>query len=85
MLAGNGAIEFARKSGFEEVADPTAHYRLPVGVTRADVNDIAHGTVGAVAVTRDSDIAMPYNSEGMKRARAPSTSKVRVAAFIGDA
>lgn len=175
MLAGNGAVEFARAAGFEEVADPAAYYRLPVGVTRADVTDIAHGTVGAVArdtsgglaaatstggtfgklhgrigdtpligpgtwaddriavsctgigehiiraggassiafrfrsgvplddaaremldevrrlggdagivaVTRDGGIAMTYNSEGMKRACASSTSDVRVATFAG--
>ena len=176
MLAGNGAVEFARKHGFEEVTDPATYYRLPVGVTRADVSDIAHGTVGAVAldqsgglaaatstggtfgklhgrigdtpligpvtwaddniavsctgigehiiraggassiafryrsgvslddavqemldevkrlggdggviaVTRDGGIAMPYNSEGMKRASGSSTRDIRIATFADD-
>lgn len=176
MLAGDGAVAFARKQGFAEVADPKSYYRLPIGVTRADVHDIAHGTVGAVAldaagglaaatstggtfgkmqgrigdtpligpgtwaddniavsctgigehiiraggassiafrfksgvplhgavqemldevarlggdggiiaVTRNGEIAMTYNSEGMKRASATSASEIVVATFAGD-
>jgi isoaspartyl peptidase/L-asparaginase-like protein (Ntn-hydrolase superfamily) len=173
MLAGSGALAFARGAGFEEVTDPSAYYTLPVGVTSDDISDIAHGTVGAVvldqsgglaaatstggtfgklhgrigdtpligpgtwadddiavsctgigehiiraggasaiafryksgiglqdavqemldevarlggdagviAVTRDGQIAMPYNSEGMKRASASSTSELVVTTF----
>jgi isoaspartyl peptidase/L-asparaginase-like protein (Ntn-hydrolase superfamily) len=173
MLAGSGAVEFARKAGFEEVANPADYYTLPVGVTSDDISDIAHGTVGAVvldtsgglaaatstggtfgklhgrigdtpligpgtwaddniaisctgigeqiiraggassiafryksgvalqdaveemldevarlggdagliAVTRDGEIAMPYNSEGMKRASASSTMELVVTTF----
>jgi len=176
MLAGNGALEFARQHGFEEVDDPASYYTLPVGVTNDDVSDIAHGTVGAVAldvsgglaaatstggtfgklhgrigdtpligpgtwaddniavsctgigehiiraggassiafryksgvslndavwemldevkrlggdagiiaVTHDGEIAMPYNSEGMKRAAASNASKTRVLTFAED-
>jgi isoaspartyl peptidase/L-asparaginase-like protein (Ntn-hydrolase superfamily) len=173
MLAGSGAVAFARQAGFEEVADPSSYYTLPVGVTQNDITDFAHGTVGAavldrsgglaaatstggtfgklhgrigdtpligpgtwaddniaisctgigehiirsggassiafryksgialedavqemldevarlggdaglIAVTRDGQIAMPYNSEGMKRASASSTSRLVVTTF----
>ena len=173
MLAGSGAVAFARDAGFEEVTDPSAYYTLPVGVTQDDITDFAHGTVGAavldqsgglaaatstggtfgklhgrigdtpligpgtwaddsiaisctgigehiirsggassiafryksgialqdavqemldevarlggdaglIAVTRDGRIAMPYNSEGMKRASASSTTKLIVTTF----
>ena len=64
MLAGNGAVEFARKAGFEEVTDPAAYYRLPVGVTRADVSDIAHGTVGAVALDTSGGLAAATSTGG---------------------
>jgi L-asparaginase/beta-aspartyl-peptidase (threonine type) len=39
------------------------------------------GDAGLIAVTRDGEIAMPYNSEGMKRARASSTSELVVTTF----
>jgi L-asparaginase/beta-aspartyl-peptidase (threonine type) len=176
MLAGSGAVAFARDAGFEEVTDPSAYYTLPVGVTQDDITDFAHGTVGAavldqsgglaaatstggtfgklhgrigdtpligpgtwaddsiaisctgigehiirsggassiafryksgialqdavqemldevarlggdaglIAVTRDGKIAMPYNSEGMKRASASSTSELVVTTFGKD-
>ena len=173
MLAGTGAVAFARQAGFEEVSNPADYYTLPVGVTKDDIGGIAHGTVGAVvldtsgglaaatstggtfgklhgrigdtpligpgtwaddniavsctgigehiiraggassvafryksgiplkeavqelldeikrlggdagviAVTREGEIAMPYNSEGMKRASASSDSELTVATF----
>lgn len=64
MLAGIGAAEFARQHGFEEIADPAAYYRLPVGVTRADVSDIAHGTVGAVALDQSGGLAAATSTGG---------------------
>ncbi len=64
MLAGNGAAEFARQHGFEEVREPAAYYRLPVGVTRADVSDIAHGTVGAVALDTHGHLAAATSTGG---------------------
>ncbi len=39
------------------------------------------GDAGLIAVTRDGQIAMPYNSEGMKRASASSTSRLVVTTF----
>lgn len=64
MLAGDGAAEFARKQGFEEVMDPNTYYRLPVGVRRADISDIAHGTVGAVALDTSGGLAAATSTGG---------------------
>ena len=64
MLAGEGAVAFARQHGFTEVSDPAAWYRLPVGVTRADVTDIAHGTVGAVALDGKGHLAAATSTGG---------------------
>ena len=39
------------------------------------------GDAGVIAVSRDGSIAMPYNSEGMKRACGTSHSDLVVATF----
>jgi L-asparaginase/beta-aspartyl-peptidase (threonine type) len=39
------------------------------------------GDAGLIAVTREGEIAMPYNSDGMKRASASSDSELTVATF----
>ena len=64
MLAGQGAVEFARKYGYEEVSDPAAYYVLPVGVSRDDIQDIAHGTVGAVALDKRGGLAAATSTGG---------------------
>ena len=64
MLAGTGAAAFAQREGFAGIADPSAYYRLPVGVTRDDVGDIAHGTVGAVALDRKGNLAAATSTGG---------------------
>jgi L-asparaginase/beta-aspartyl-peptidase (threonine type) len=64
MLTGAGAVAFGRREGFAEVTDPKSYYRLPVGVTRADVSDIAHGTVGAVALDRSGGLAAATSTGG---------------------
>ena len=64
MLAGNGAAAFARQQGFTEVTDPGSYYRLPVGVTRDDVGDITHGTVGAVALDASGRLAAATSTGG---------------------
>jgi len=64
MLAGDGALEFARGQGFAEVADPVDYYTLPVGVTRDDIQDIAHGTVGAVALDKSGGLAAATSTGG---------------------
>jgi isoaspartyl peptidase/L-asparaginase-like protein (Ntn-hydrolase superfamily) len=49
---------------FAAVDDPESYYRLPVGVTKADVGDIAHGTVGAVALDRSGNLAAATSTGG---------------------
>jgi len=64
MLAGSGALEFAREHGYEEVSDPGNYYTLPVGVTLDDIQDIAHGTVGAVALDKSGSLAAATSTGG---------------------
>ena len=64
MLAGAGAVAFAREHEFEEVEDPASYYTLPVGVTSDDVSDIAHGTVGAVAMDTSGGLAAATSTGG---------------------
>ena len=64
MLAGSGALEFARANGFSEVVDPASYYTLPVGVTSDDIQDIAHGTVGAVALDKSGGLAAATSTGG---------------------
>jgi isoaspartyl peptidase/L-asparaginase-like protein (Ntn-hydrolase superfamily) len=64
LLTGAGAAAFARREGFAEVTDPGSYYRLPIGVTRADVGDLAHGTVGAVALDREGKMAAATSTGG---------------------
>ncbi len=39
------------------------------------------GDAGIIAVTNEGEIAMPYNSEGMKRACVAKDSAITVATF----
>ena len=64
MLAGSGALEFAREHGYAEVADPANYYTLPVGVTSDDIGDISHGTVGAVALDGSGGLAAATSTGG---------------------
>ena len=64
MLAGSGAVAFARNAGFEEVLSPADYYTLPVGVTQDDINDAGHGTVGAVALDRSGGLAAATSTGG---------------------
>jgi isoaspartyl peptidase/L-asparaginase-like protein (Ntn-hydrolase superfamily) len=64
MLAGTGALEFARANGFVEVVDPADYYTLPVGVTSDDIQDISHGTVGAVALDVTGGLAAATSTGG---------------------
>ena len=64
MLAGKGAVEFARANGFAEVPDPADYYTLPVGVNRDELSDITHGTVGAVALDTSGHLAAATSTGG---------------------
>ncbi|MDJ0700507.1 MAG: isoaspartyl peptidase/L-asparaginase [Woeseiaceae bacterium] len=64
MLSGKGANVFALTQGFEEVADPASHYVLPVGVDAGEVDDMSHGTVGAVALDAGGNLAAATSTGG---------------------
>jgi L-asparaginase/beta-aspartyl-peptidase (threonine type) len=64
MLAGTGALEFGRAHGFVEVPDPADYYTLPVGVTGDDIQDISHGTVGAIALDEIGGLAAATSTGG---------------------
>jgi isoaspartyl peptidase/L-asparaginase-like protein (Ntn-hydrolase superfamily) len=65
MLAGKGANEFAEDQGFEIIADPASYYVLPVGVEEDEVDDMFHGTVGAVALDQDGNLAAATSTGGI--------------------
>jgi L-asparaginase/beta-aspartyl-peptidase (threonine type) len=64
MLAGQGAVEFARSHRFAEVSKPLDYYVLPIGVTRNDASGIVHGTVGAVALDQCGGLAAATSTGG---------------------
>jgi len=64
MLAGTGALAFARKHGFAEVDNPADYYVLPIGVSKRDIAGLAHGTVGAVALDRSGALAAATSTGG---------------------
>lgn len=65
MLAGNGALAFAREQGLEEVADPDSYYVLPVGVYEKEIYEQKHGTVGAVALDGWGGLAAATSTGGI--------------------
>ena len=65
MLAGRGANEFAEAQGFEIVANPSSYYILPIGVRKHEVDDMFHGTVGAVALDNDGKLAAATSTGGI--------------------
>ncbi|MDH3490845.1 MAG: isoaspartyl peptidase/L-asparaginase [Gammaproteobacteria bacterium] len=64
MLAGKGALEFARSHHFAEVTRPDDYYVLPIGVTRDDLSGNIHGTVGAVAMDTSGALAAATSTGG---------------------
>lgn len=64
LLAGTGAGKFASSNHFAVVVDPTDYYTLPVGVTTDDIQDISHGTVGAVALDTSGHLAAATSTGG---------------------
>ncbi len=64
MLSGDGANVFALTQGFEKIADPASYYVLPVGVDAGEVEGMSHGTVGAVAVDTDGNLAAATSTGG---------------------
>lgn len=74
LLAGDGARAFAVEQGLDTVADPAAHYCLPVGVEAAELlqldKGLSHGTVGAVALDRSGRLAAATSTGGLLGKRA---------------
>jgi isoaspartyl peptidase/L-asparaginase-like protein (Ntn-hydrolase superfamily) len=64
MLAGKGALAFAREQGFEEVGEPASYYVLPVGVYQNEIFEQKHGTVGAVAFDKSGGFAAATSTGG---------------------
>lgn len=64
MLAGRGALAFAREHGFELVDDADSYYVLPIGVTAEDVTEQKHGTVGAVVLDQSGALAAATSTGG---------------------
>jgi isoaspartyl peptidase/L-asparaginase-like protein (Ntn-hydrolase superfamily) len=64
MLAGSGALAFARRAGFELVDDVASYYVLPIGVTAKDVTEAKHGTVGAVVLDQSGELAAATSTGG---------------------
>ena len=64
LLAGAGALAFARRSGCDLVEDPSSWYKLPVGVLRAELAGGRHGTVGAVALDTTGALAAATSTGG---------------------
>ncbi len=64
MLAGKGALAFAREQRFEEVSDAESYYVLPVGVYENEIHEQKHGTVGAVALDQSGGFAAATSTGG---------------------
>ena len=64
MLAGSGALNFARERGCSLVEAAGSYYVLTVGVTAEDVTEAKHGTVGAVALDSAGELAAATSTGG---------------------
>jgi len=67
LFAGEGANQVARAAGLEQVEDPEDWYTLPVGVlqTETEEAELQHGTVGAVALDRNGNLASATSTGGL--------------------
>lgn len=64
MLAGKGALAFARSQDMEEVGDAENYYVLPIGVYEDEIYEQKHGTVGAVALDLSGGLAAATSTGG---------------------
>ena len=64
MLAGDGALAFAREQDVELISDPDSYYVLPVGVYEDEIHEQKHGTVGAVALDQSGGLAAATSTGG---------------------
>lgn len=69
LLAGEGATIFSRTHGDPGIADPAAHYVVPIGVEAAEMTQsewsLTHGTVGAVALDATGRLAAATSTGGL--------------------
>ena len=67
LLAGEGAVAFALAHGERQVADPVGYYVVPEGVEPGELSGTEglHGTVGAVALDRDGQLAAATSTGGL--------------------
>lgn len=69
LLAGQGASDFAREQRLEQILDPESFFRMPVGITAADIEAetqaLAHGTVGAAALDLKGGLAAATSTGGV--------------------
>ncbi len=74
LLAGEGATLFARERGLPAITSPEQWFRLPVGVTAAEMlaegDALSHGTVGAVALDLRGRLAAATSTGGVFGKRA---------------
>jgi isoaspartyl peptidase/L-asparaginase-like protein (Ntn-hydrolase superfamily) len=64
LLAGRGALEFARSHGYAEVVDPGSYYTRPAGAAAGRDAGQRHGTVGAVALDSAGRLAAATSTGG---------------------
>ena len=69
LLTGVGAARFAERHGFEEVTDPHTFF-VPSSAKAGSVDDIVHGTVGAVALDQGRRLAAATSTGGAIGKRA---------------
>lgn len=65
LLAGQGACDFAAREGLEAVDDPDAYYTPASTYAPTSENELAHGTVGAVARDRRGRLAAATSTGGV--------------------
>ncbi|MDJ0919939.1 MAG: isoaspartyl peptidase/L-asparaginase [Henriciella sp.] len=72
LLAGEGADLFCAEHKLARVDDPAIWYRLPVGVEvdETKTDELAHGTVGAVAMDQQGRLAAATSTGGLFGKRA---------------
>ncbi|MCF6291903.1 MAG: isoaspartyl peptidase/L-asparaginase [Robiginitomaculum sp.] len=64
MLAGGGARKFALEQGFAEITDTAKHF-VPISPKGKKTDDLAHGTVGCVALDKQGHLAAGTSTGGV--------------------
>ncbi len=64
MLAGSGAMSFAKAQGMQIITDLAQHFR-PISPTGAGTDELSHGTVGCVALDGHGHLAAGTSTGGV--------------------